>query len=153
MGHLDEETALGGALGVDCYRSADVASGLDILARLRGDGHVDGGMGRSAGLSAGEEVLDQGAEAVELGGGGVPPEENFAGRGLQRQGQHVLLVFHIYLDLVLLFGVGDGKARADFDFGAIFGAGADEGADDTRGLRGFTAVSSGGVVEDGEDGL
>lgn len=151
--HLNEEAALGGALGVDGYGGADVASRLDIFARLRGDGHVYGGMRRGPRLRAGEEVLDQGAEAVELGRGGVPAEEDFAGRGFECQGQHVLLVFHVHLDLVLLFGVGDGEARSDFDLGAIFRAGADEGADDTCGLGGFTGVSSDSMVEDGKNGL
>lgn len=153
MGYLHEEAALGGALRVDGHGGADVASGLDILAGLGGNGHVDGGVRGGAGLSAGEEVLDQGAEAVEFGGGGVPAEEDLAGGGLEGQGEHVLLVFDIDLDLVLLFGVGDGEARADFDFSAIFGAGADKGTDYAGGLGIFAGVSSNGVVEDREDSL
>lgn len=48
--------------------------------------------------------------------------------------------------------MGDGEARADLDFSAIFGTGANEGADDSGGL-GVSDVSSDGVVEDGENGL
>jgi hypothetical protein len=65
----------------------------------------------------------------------------------------VLLVFDINFDLILLFGVRDGEARANFDFGAIFGAGADEGTDYAGRLSIFSRVSSDSVVEDGEDGL
>ena len=152
MGNLDEEAAVGSPLGVDGDGSADVASGLDVLAGLGGDGHVDGGVGEGARVRATEEVLDEGAEAVELVRGGVPAEEVLAGGGLEGQGEHVLLVLDIDLDLVLLLGVRDGEAGADLDFGAIFRAGADEGADDSGGL-GVSDVSSDGVVEDGEDGL
>lgn len=152
MGDLDEQAALGGSLGVDGHGGADVASGLDILAGLGGDGHVDGGVREGAGVGASEEVLDEGAEAVELVRGGVPAEQGLAGVGLQGEGEHVLLVLDIDLDLILLLGVGDGEARADLDFGAIFGTGANEGADDSGGL-GVSDVSSDGVVEDGENGL
>lgn len=110
MRDLDKQAALRGSLGVDCHGSADVASRLDVLAGFRGDGHVDGGVGGGSSFCAGEEVLDQGAEAVQLGRGGVPSEEDLAGGSLECQGQHVLLVFHVHLDLILLFGVGDGKA-------------------------------------------
>jgi hypothetical protein len=54
--------------------------------------------------------------------------------------------------LVLLLGVGDGEARANLNFGAIFRSGADEGADNSGGL-GISDVSSNGVVEDREDSL
>lgn len=49
--------------------------------------------------------------------------------------------------------MGDGKARADLDFGTIFGTGAYEGADDAAGLGCIADISSYGVVEDGKDGL
>ena len=153
MRHLDEEAALGGALRVDGDGGADVAAGLDALAGVGGDGEVDGRVGEGARVRAGEEVLDEGAEAVELERGGVPAEERLAGVGLEGQGEHVLLVLDIDLDLVLLLGVGNGEARADLDLGAVFGTGADEGADDTAGLGRIADVSSYGVVEDGEDSL
>lgn len=153
MGDLDEEAALGSALGVDGDGGADVAPRLDVLAGLCGDGEVDGGVGEGAGVRGGEEVLDQGAEAVELVRGGVPAQQRLAGRGLEHQGQHVLLVFDVDLDLVLLLGVGDGEARPHLDLGAIFGAGAYQGANDPRGLGVFTDVASDGMVEDGEDSL
>lgn len=153
MGNLDEKAALGSSLGVDGHRGADVASCLDILAGLCGDGEVDGGVREGAGVRGGEEVLDQSAEAVELVGGGVPAEQGLAGRGLEDQGEHVLLVFDIDLDLVLLLGMGDGEARANLDLGSIFGAGAYQGANDPGGLGVFTDISSNGVIEDGEDSL
>lgn len=153
MGDLDEKAALGSSLGVDGHGGADVASCLDILAGLCGDGEVDGGVREGAGVRGGEEVLDQGAEAVEFVGGGVPAEQGLAGGGLEDQGEHVLLVFDIDLDLVLLLGMGDGEARANLDFGSIFGAGAYQGANDPGGLGVFTDISSNGVIEDGEDSL
>lgn len=109
MGNLDEKAALGSSLGVDGHGGADVASRLDILAGLCRDGEVDGGVREGAGIRSGEEVLDQGAEAVELVGSGVPAEEGLAGSGLEDQGEHVLLVFDVDLDLVLLFGMGDSE--------------------------------------------
>jgi hypothetical protein len=65
------------------------------------------------------------------------------------KGKHLLLVVHIYLDLLGRLGVGNGVAVADFNLGAIFAAGAEEGANDAF-LVGGAAE---GVVEDGEDGL
>lgn len=107
---LDEEAAVGSTLSVDSNGSADVASRLNILARLGRDGHVNSGVGESAGVRAAEEVLDEGAEAVELVRSGVPAEQGLATVGLEGQGKHVFLVLDIDLDLVLLLGVGDGKA-------------------------------------------
>jgi hypothetical protein len=153
VGDLDEKAALGSSLGVDGNRGADVASRLDILAGLCRDGEVDGGVGEGAGIRGGEEVLDQSAEAVELVGGGVPAEKRFAGSGLEDQGQHVLLVLDIDLDLVFLLGMGDGEARSDLNFCSIFRSGAYQGTDDPGGLRVFTDIASNGVVEDGEDSL
>jgi hypothetical protein len=63
--------------------------------------------------------------------GGVPAEERLAWRGLESQGKHVLLVLDIDLDLVLLLGVRDGEAGADFDLGAVFGSGAYESTDNS----------------------
>ncbi|KAI6768357.1 hypothetical protein HG530_006366 [Fusarium avenaceum] len=74
VGDLDEETAFGSTLGVDGNGGADIASRLDILAGFGRDGHVNGRMGECAGVRRAEEVLDKGAEAVELVGGGVPAE-------------------------------------------------------------------------------
>ncbi|KAJ6440420.1 hypothetical protein O9K51_06210 [Purpureocillium lavendulum] len=153
VGHLDEEAAVGGALSVDGHGGADVASRLDVLAGLGRNRQVNGGVGERARLGAGEEVLDKGAEAVELVGRGVPAEQGLAGVGFQGQGEHVLLVLDVDLDLVLLLGVRDGEAGADLDLGSIFGSGADQGADDSGGLGILVDVPSHGVVEDGEDGL
>jgi hypothetical protein len=110
VGNLNEEAAVGSTLSVDGNGSADVASRLNILARLGRDGHVNGGVRESAGVRAAEEVLDESAEAVELVRGGVPAEEGLAAVGLESQGKHVLLVLDIDLDLVLLLGMGDGEA-------------------------------------------
>ena len=110
VGNLNKETAVGSTLSVDGNRGADIASRLDILARLGRDGHVDGGVGECAGILVAEEVLDESAEAVEFVGGGVPAEEGLAAVGLESQSKHVLLVLDIDLDLVLLLGVGNGKA-------------------------------------------
>lgn len=146
VGHLDEEAALGGALGVDGDGGADVAPRLDGPARVGGEGEVDGRVGEGARVGAGEEVLDEGAEGVELERGRVPAEEGLARVGLEGQGQHVLLVLDVDLDLVLLLGVGDGEARAHLDLGAILGARAHEGADDAGRLGGFADVAAGGMV-------
>ena len=90
------------------------------------------------------EILDQSRESVELGAGGIPPEENFFGVGFEMQREHLLLVVHIDFDLLHRFGVADGEAIADFDLGAIFAAGAEEGADDAF----LVGVAAKGVVED-----
>ena len=110
MRHLDEEAALGSALRVHGDGGTDVTSCLDILSRVGGDGEMDGRMGEGASVRAGEEVLDQGAEGVELGRRRVPAEQRVAGRSLERQGKHVLLVLDIDLDLVFLFSVRNGEA-------------------------------------------
>jgi hypothetical protein len=65
------------------------------------------------------------------------------------QGQHLLLVVHVDLDLLGRLGVGDGIAVADLDLGAVFAAGSQKGADDAL-LVGGAAE---GVVKDGEDSL
>lgn len=75
VGHLGEEAALGGALRVDGDGGADVAARLDLLARVGGDSEMDGRVGEGTRVRASEEVLDEGAEAVELERGGVPAEE------------------------------------------------------------------------------
>ncbi len=154
MGHLDEETALGGAFGIDGDRRGDVGAQLDIGARLSRHGQVHGGVGERAGLGRGEEILDQGAEAVQLGRCRVPTEQDLAGVGLEVEGQHVLLVLDIDLDLVLVLGMGDGEGRDHGDVAAILGPAADQGADDAR-RRGWCGgdVTADGMVEDGEDGL
>jgi hypothetical protein len=95
------------------------------------------------------EVLDEGGEGVEVAAGGVPADEDLAGVCAEVQGEHLLLVVHVDLDLLGCLGVGDGIAVADLDFGAVFAAGAEEGADDAFLLGGAAE----GVVEDGEDGL
>jgi hypothetical protein len=65
------------------------------------------------------------------------------------QGEHLLLVVHVDLDLLGRLGVGDGIAVADFNLGAVFAAGSEERADNAL-LVGGAAE---GVVEDGEDSL
>jgi hypothetical protein len=152
VGDLDEKATVGSTLSVHGNGGADIASRLYVLARLGRNGHVNGGVGECASVRATEEVLDEGAEAVELMRGGVPAEEGLAPVGLQGQGEHVLLVFDIDLDLVLLLGMGDSEARANLDFGAIFRSGADKGANNSGRLR-ISDVSSNGVVEDREDSL
>lgn len=95
------------------------------------------------------EILNQSAESIELAGGRVPTNQNFFGGGFEMEFEHAFLVVHVYFDLFGGFGVGDCVAVADVNFGAIFGADAEEGADYTL-LVGGTA---GGVVEDREEGL
>jgi hypothetical protein len=55
--------------------------------------------------------------------------------------------------LVLLLGVRDGEARADFDFGTVFGSGAYEGANDASRLGILTDIAANGMVENREDSL
>lgn len=110
---------------------------------------MDGGVWPCAVALLAVEVLDEGGEGVEVAAGGVPADEDLAGVGAEVQGEHLLLVVHVDLDLLGRLGVGDGIAVADLDFGAIFAAGAEEGADDAL-LVGRAAQR---VVEDGEDGL
>lgn len=110
---------------------------------------MDGGVWPCAVALLAVEVLDEGGEGVEVAAGGVPADEDFAGVCAEVEGQHLLLVVHVDLDLLGGFGVGDGVAVADLDFGAILAAGAEEGADDAL-LVGGAAE---GVVEYGEDGL
>jgi hypothetical protein len=95
------------------------------------------------------EVLDERGEGVQVAAGRVPADEDFAGVCAEVQGQHLLLVVHVDLDLLGRLGVGDGIAVADLDFGAVFAAGAEQGANDAFLLSGAAE----GVVEDGEDGL
>lgn len=78
MGDRDEEAGLGGALGVDGDGGRDVGAGLDVGAGVGGDGEVDGRVRESASLGAGEEVLDQGAEAVKFMARRVPSQQNLA---------------------------------------------------------------------------
>jgi len=149
VGHGDEEARVGGALGGDANGGGDVRLGLDLLAGDGGDSQVDGGVGPCAVALLAVEVLDEGGEGVEVAAGGVPADEDLAGVGAQVQGEHLLLVVHVDLDLLLSLGVGDGIAVADLDLGAVFAAGAEEGADDALLLGGPAE----GVIEDGEDGL
>lgn len=149
VGHGDEQARVGGALGGDANGGGDVGARLDLLAGLCGDGQVDGGVGPCAVALLTVEVLDEGGEGVEVAAGGVPADEDLAGVGAQVQGQHLLLVVHVDLDLLGRLGVGDGIAIADLDLGAVFAAGAQQGADDAL-LVGGAAQR---VIEDGEDSL
>lgn len=65
------------------------------------------------------------------------------------ESEHLFLVVHVDFDLLGGFGVGDGVAVADLDFGAVFAAHTEEGADDAVLVGG----AAGGVVEDAEEGL
>jgi hypothetical protein len=65
------------------------------------------------------------------------------------QGEHLLVVFHIDLDLVLGFGVAHSEGGSDLNFTSILRACSQQCTDDAF-LVGITAQR---VVEDGEDGL
>ena len=67
---------------------------------------VDGGVGPGAVALLAVEVLDEGREGVEVGAGGIPAHKDFAGVGAQVQGEHLLLVVHVDLDLLGRLGVG-----------------------------------------------
>jgi hypothetical protein len=77
------------------------------------------------------EVLDQSGESVELRGSGVPANQDFAGVGLQVQSKHLLVVFHIDLDLVLSLGVADGEGGSDLDLASILRSCSEECTDDS----------------------
>jgi hypothetical protein len=149
VGHGDEQARVGGALRSDTNGGGDVRPRLDLLAGLCGHSQVDCGVGPCAVALLAVEVLDEGGEGVEVAAGGVPADEDLAGVGAEVQGQHLLLVVHVDLDLLGRLGVGDGIAVADLDLGAVFAAGSQQGADDAL-LVGGAAE---GVVEDGEDSL
>lgn len=110
-------------------------------------------MRESAGVRAGEEVLDQGAEVVEFVRGGVPAEERFAGVSLENQSKHILLIFDIDFDLVFLFGMRDGEAGSYFDFGTIFRSGTDKSTDNASRLGSILDISANGVVKNRKDSL
>ena len=95
------------------------------------------------------EVLDEGGEGVEVAAGGVPAYEHLLWVCAQVQGEHLLLVVHVDLDLLLRLGVGHGVAVPDLDLGSIVRAYAEEGSDDTFLVGG----PSERVVEDGKDCL
>lgn len=95
------------------------------------------------------EVLNKGGEGVEVAAGRIPANEDLAGVGAQMQGQHLLLVVHVYLDLLGCLCVGDGIAVADLDLGAVFAAGSEQRANDAL-LVGGAAE---GMVKYREDGL
>jgi hypothetical protein len=149
VGNGDEQARVGGALGGDTNGGGDVCPRLDLLARLGGDSQVDSGVRPCAVALLAVEVLDEGGEGVQVAAGGVPADEDLAGIRAQVQGEHLLLVVHVDLDLLGRLGVGDGIAVADLDLSAVFAAGAEEGSNDAL-LVGRAAE---GVVEDGEDGL
>ena len=144
-----EQAAVGGALGGDTDGCRDVGLGLNVLARHGGDGQVDGGVGPGAVALLAVEVLDEGGEGVELAAGGVPAEEDLLGVCAQVEGEHLLLVVHVDLDLLGRLGVGDGIAVADLDLGAVLRSYSEQGSDHALLVGG----SSQRVVEDGEDCL
>jgi hypothetical protein len=110
---------------------------------------MDCGVGPGSVALLAVEVLDKGGESVELAACRIPAYKNFTGVCAEVEGQHLLLVIHVDLDLLGGLCVGDGIAVADLDFGTVFAARSQEGADDAL-LVGWPAE---GVVEDGEDGL
>lgn len=130
MRHRDEQARVGGALGGNANGSRDVGAALDLLARYRRDGQMHGGVRPCAVTLLAVEVLDQGGEGVQVAAGGIPADEHFARIGTQVQGQHLLLVVHVDLDLLGRLRVRHGIAVADLDLGAVFAAGAQESADD-----------------------
>lgn len=117
----DEGGAVGSTLGGDTNGGGDVGAGLEVLASLGGHCKVNGGVRPCAVALAAVEVLDQGGEGVELGGSGVPADQHLARVGLEVQGQHLLVVLHIDLDLVLGLGVAHGEGGAHFDLTSILG--------------------------------
>lgn len=114
---------------------------------------MDGGVRECASIGAGEEVLDQGAEVVELVRRGVPAEQRLAGVGLENQSKHVLLVFDIDFDLVFLLGMRDSEAGSYFDFGTILGSSTDKSTDYTSRLGSFLDISADCVVKNRKDSL
>jgi hypothetical protein len=149
VGHGDEGGAVGGSLGGDTDGGRDVGAGLDVLAGLSGHGEVDGRVGERAVALAAVEVLDQGGEGVQLGRRGVPTHQDLLGVGLEMQGEHLLLIFHIHLDLVRRLRVSDSKGAANFHLGAILRPGSEKRTDDTL----LIGVATKGVIEDREEGL
>lgn len=149
VGNGDEGAAVGGALGGDANRGRNVGTGLDVLAGDVGDGQVNGGVWPGALALLRVKVLDEGGEGVELGAGRVPADEHLARVGAQVQRQHLLLVVHVDLDLLLRLRVRHGVAVADLNFGAILAAYTQQSSDDAL-LFGIAAKR---VVEDGEEGL
>ena len=91
---------------------------------------MDCGVGPCSVTLLAVEVLNKGGEGVELAACRVPAYEDFPGIGAQVEGQHLLLIVHVDLDLLGSFCVGDGIAVANFDFGAVFAARTEEGTDD-----------------------
>jgi hypothetical protein len=149
VGNGDEQARVGGTLGCDTNGGGDVCPRLDLLAGLGRNSQVDGRVWPCAVALLAVEVLDEGGEGVQVTAGGVPADEDLTGVRAQVQGEHLLLVVHVDLDLLGRLGVGDGIAVADLDLSAVFAAGAEESSDDAL-LVGGAAE---GVVEDGENGL
>lgn len=149
VGNGDESGAVGSALGGDTNGSGDISPGLEVLAGLSGDSQVDSGVRPCAIALAAVEVLDEGGEGVELGGSGVPANQNLAGVGLQVEGEHLLVIFHVDLDLVLSLGVADGEGGSDLNLASILGSCSQQSTDDAL-LIGIAAER---VVENGENGL
>lgn len=65
------------------------------------------------------EILNEGGESVEFAAGRIPADQDFPRCRFQVKLEHALLVVHVDLDLLGGFGVWDGIAVADLDFGAI----------------------------------
>ena len=149
VGNGDEQARVGGALSSDTNGGGDVCPRLNLLAGLCGNSQVDCRVGPCAVALLAVEVLDEGGEGVQVAAGRVPANEDLAGVGAEVQGEHLLLVVHVDLDLLGRLGVGDGIAVTDFNLGAVFAAGSEQSADNAL-LVGGTAE---GVVEDGEDSL
>lgn len=149
VGNGNEQAAVGSALSGNTNGSRDVGLGLDVLSGNGGDSQVNGGVGPGAVALLAVEVLDEGGEGVQVGRGGIPAEEDLLGVCAEVQLQHLLLVVHVNLNLFLGLGVGNGVAVADLDFGSIFRANTEKGADNALLVLG----SAERVVEDCENGL
>jgi hypothetical protein len=149
VGNGNEGGAVGSPLSGDTDGGRDVGPGLEILAGLGRNGQVNGGVRPCAVTLAAVEVLDQGGESVELGSGGVPTDENLARVGLQVESEHLLVVFHIDLNLVLGLRVAHGERGAHFDLTSILRSCSQQGTDDTF----LVGVAAERVVENREDSL
>lgn len=120
MRHGDKETGIRGALGGDANRSGNVRLRIYRLARDSAQGEVHSGMRKRAFALLAVEVLNQRGKGVEFRRGGVPADQDFFRGGFEVEFEHALLVVHVHFDLFGGFGVGDGIAVADIDFGAVF---------------------------------
>lgn len=95
------------------------------------------------------KILYQSTKRIEFTARGIPADKHLLGVRAQLHRKHGFLVLHVHFDLLCGFGVRDGVAVLDGDFGAIVAACAEQGADYAVLVFG----ASEGVVEDAEEGL